>query len=708
VSANGGTCAAIACTTTGFTGDAGSCTCAPNFYGQVTYTLFGTTVGCTQCPLGKYSSTASNGCTAIVCSGAFIGTAGACTCAPGFAGAPTYTAGVLSGCTPCVAGFWSVAGTNTNCVKISCPLPAFTDIYGGCQCAPGWSGVVAYVNGVAQGCSQCPTGYYAMQLGSFASCVAIACTGAYAGLAGACTCAAGFAGSATYLNGVAAGCTACPIGKWSVEGNGNTCTASLCAAAYSGVPGQCTCAAGYKGLASGLLVTYTGGLPTGCTACAAGSWMLPTPVTTPAGGNVCKFIDCPSPAYDGNSGSCTCSAGFWGTVVWLNGAATGCAACPLGYWSTAGARSVCTAVVCGPGYVGSDGLCTCAPGYYGSVNYANGMTSGCTACPIGTWSVAGSKTCSGVACLAPAFSGLAGVCMCSANYFGTVLYSTTAGTTSGCKACAANTYTVAGNGLTCLAVPCPAPAYTGSAGACTCSAGWSGSVAYLNGAVLGCSACPTGYWSQPGNAQACGLIVCTATGYTKATGQGLCTCAVGYGGVVSYLLGVPTGCTACAAGKWSNGNGAACTPVPCNNIDYIGTAGSCVCANGQSGVAKTDATGVWTGCAACPVGWWSTAGNYQSCTPAPCTAGYSGVAGSCMCDNGLQGTSLFVNGQWTGCQLCPTGFWSVPAATATCTAITCPAPGYTGVSGYCQCSTGYSGTVSYVGGVATGCALVSG
>ena len=108
---------------------------------------------------------------------------------------------------------------------------------------------------------------------------------------------------------------------------------------------------------------------------------------------------------------------------------------------------------------------------------------------------------------------------------------------SGCNVCLTGKYATAGNGNTCAVIACTTPAYTGSAGSCTCAVGYEGAVVYANGAATGCTA-----------------ITCTSTGYTGTPAQ--CTCTAGYYGTVTYTSGangVAQGCAVCGTGGYCAG-----------------------------------------------------------------------------------------------------------------------------------------------------------
>ena len=92
-------------------------------------------------------------------------------------------------------------------------------------------------------------------------------------------------------------------------------------------------------------------------------------------------------------------------------------------------------------------------------------------------------------------------------------------------------------------------------------------------------------------------------------------------------------------------------------------------------------------CTNCQSGTWSTTTNATSCTAISCTAaGYTGTSGACKCASGYSGTVTYTGGVLGGCA-----------------AIPCTTLGYTGTAGSCTCASGYSGTVTYTGGVLGGC-----
>lgn len=282
--------------------------------------------------------------------------------------------------------------TISGCDVIQCDANTGTaGTAGACTCAAGYEGTVTYVDGAAVGCSACASGSWSTAGGS---CAPIACTEGYTGAAGACTCASGFYGSVLFVEGVPTGC----VGK-ACEGT-----------AYTGSAGLCTCAGGHEGTV--VFPSSSSGALSGCSACpsATSSW------AEPGNGNTCATIACTSTGYTGSSSACTCATGYSGTVTYTQGQLGGC-----------------VAVECsGAGVTGTAGACTCDAGYEGSVTYSGATASGCTQCASGKWSAAGDASCSAIACDATGYSGIAGACTCNtaAYYSGSVTY--TDGALGGC------------------------------------------------------------------------------------------------------------------------------------------------------------------------------------------------------------------------------------------------------------------------------------
>ena len=82
---------------------------------------------------------------------------------------------------------------------------------------------------------------------------------------------------------------------------------------------------------------------------------------------------------------CACSLSYGGTAYCniATGGRSGCNYCGFGKWAPGGNGNSCTPISCSStGYSGTAGSCTCAAGYYGTVTYSvYGVLGGCTACP---------------------------------------------------------------------------------------------------------------------------------------------------------------------------------------------------------------------------------------------------------------------------------------------------------------------------------------
>ena len=258
-------------------------------------------------------------------------------------------------------------------------------------------------------------------------------------------------------------------------------------------------------------------------------------------------------------------------------------------------KDICTKISCSvTGYAGSDGACTCAAGYYGTVTYIDNVLGGCTACPAGSYKTTASNggVCTNVASCTTTtgFDGSPGACACASGYSGSVAVGATSATLSGC-------YIIG-------SAACVGTGYTYQSSACVCAAGYYGSPTYVSSVLAGCSSCPGGsYKSFTGNAGSCTSVTsCTATsGY--AGSPGACTCAAGYSGIVGLgaTTSILTGCTACAGGSYNTaaGNGVTCTNVASctTSTGYAGSVGACTCAAGYSGtVASGATTSTLTGC----------------------------------------------------------------------------------------------------------------
>ena len=354
------------------------------------------------CPDGTWSDYSSS-CNLSCGSGYFCTNGMRTACAAGTYSTST-TASSITTCNSCADGTFSVAGSS------SCNLSCGSGYY----CS----------NGIRNACD---AGTYSTSTTASSITTCISCAGGKYSIA--------VAGTSDLS------CLNCADGKWSNSGSNTACNVD-CGAGYyctggiktaciggtyssSTTAGVCTsCGAGKYSSTIGATTSST------CLSCnyAQGLWSF-------SGSSQCSGITCTSPAFTGVAGLCTCAAGYRGTVTYSSGGLGGCNVCSLGTWSVPGNGLSCTGISCiSPAYAGTPGSCYCSAGYTGNVIYSNGSPTGCSVCPIGTWSSQGNnKYCTGISCTSPAFTGTAGSCVCSVGYYGTVTY--TGGILGGCSTC---------------------------------------------------------------------------------------------------------------------------------------------------------------------------------------------------------------------------------------------------------------------------------
>ncbi|EAR91443.1 immobilization antigen (macronuclear) [Tetrahymena thermophila SB210] len=203
----------------------------------------------------------------------------------------------------------------------------------------------------------------------------------------------------------------------------NACTD---AHATAGNGGTCFCNAGYYGTSTD--VNGAGSCqkcPDGTTSAAA--------TTSGTLVSSCTCIDVNAIPNGANTG-CACKDNFYGKPT--SSGASGCTPCPTGSISTFGSYSVdyCFCVDSNSVKNSSNTACQCKDNFYGTPNPTKGGATGCTACPSGTTSTAGTTDMSSCACPdtnASLNSANPPVCQCKANFYGSP---TTSGA-SGCTAC---------------------------------------------------------------------------------------------------------------------------------------------------------------------------------------------------------------------------------------------------------------------------------
>ncbi len=293
---------------------------------------------------------------------------------------------------------------------------------------------------------------------------------------------------------VSKACVTCAVGSTSAAGANPTGTDTTCEAiactstGYTGSAGACTCAtaAGYSGT-----VAYSGGATTGCTAI-----VCTRPSTA---GYTFTEVTATIPGFDV---TVACAIGFSGSAP----TATACTS--TGPYSVAG----CTAILCTrpltAGYAFAETTLT-IPGFAVTVACSTGYSGGAptaTACTsAGPYLVAG---CTAIPCTSTGYTGTAGSCSCAVGYSGTVAY--VGNTVSGCAgetthmifrcilshskgllhvsvpcSCILRITSFAVTVMNCVAIPCSGTGITGSAGSCICAVGYTGAVAYADGATSG-------------------------------------------------------------------------------------------------------------------------------------------------------------------------------------------------------------------------------
>lgn len=304
-----------------------------------------------------------------------------------------------------------------------------------------------------------------------------------------------------------------------------------CPVNSSGVPGTCTCNAGFSGTLLPRPGSYDGvcmavpcpsfsagaNVPGGCTCIAGYTGSVTATLSSPFFSNTCSPVSCPSLSSGTNVPSgCACFAGCSGAVV---------ATTTSPFYVSSCAPVACPASSSGANVPSG---CTCNAGYSGSV-------TGTTSSPFY------SSTCTPVVCPAnSAGTNVPAGCTCNAGFVGSVIPSTISPFFNS----------------SCAAVLCPAnSAGTNVPSGCTCNAGYSGSV--------------TATSSTPFFTSTCTAVACPSSVSTGVSVPAGCTCRPGYSGSVtsstvspfytstctevacptsSTGVNVPSGCTCTIAG----------------------------------------------------------------------------------------------------------------------------------------------------------------
>jgi hypothetical protein len=102
--------------------------------------------------------------------------------------------GSLTGCV-CAEGTWASVGSDS-CIPIACDTPGYVGVAGSCACAAGFAGTVSYADGAPTGCVAVPKAttfggssdsskdqakYVVLFAGCFLVLGALVCGGLYAG-----------------------------------------------------------------------------------------------------------------------------------------------------------------------------------------------------------------------------------------------------------------------------------------------------------------------------------------------------------------------------------------------------------------------------------------------------------------------------------------------------------------------------------------------
>ncbi|EAR91469.2 immobilization antigen (macronuclear) [Tetrahymena thermophila SB210] len=250
--------------------------------------------------------------------------------------------------------------------------------------------------------------------------------------------------------------------------------------ATAGAGGVCFCNAGYYG-------TSTDSDPIGaCQQCPNGTISaLATTVGTPVTSCFCNDTN----AYlnSGQFDCQKCNPNYYGTPNPIAGGPSGCSPCPAGTVSAAGSTSILSCNNCSDvnAFLNSQTppVCQCKANFYGT---PNSYGSKCIECPAGTVSVAGSTT---------------------ANFYGTP---TTSG--GGCITCPTGTNSAAGSTTinSCTCTDTNASLNSAIPPVCQCNPNFYG-IPTSSGAS-GCTICPLGQTAPAGSVtNICKSAIATST-----------------------------------------------------------------------------------------------------------------------------------------------------------------------------------------------------
>jgi IPT/TIG domain/Tyrosine-protein kinase ephrin type A/B receptor-like len=642
---------------------------------------------CTPCPAGWYSLAGQSSCSACIAgtfsvqqlnpsTGAIIAGATACTnCSAGYVSIGTGSAQ----CTACEPGRFTDTGALTYCEECKAGTYASGTASSSCDACP--TGSVASSLG-SRRCEPCTAGYFAAFDTTLQRHVCTECpAGSAQPLAGQTQCPPCDAGFFTGHSGQAR-CIPCGDGRMS-----NTTGRTSC---YS-------CAKGYFAE-----ITYSGerdqGTSTQCIPCVAGTY------SSTVGQAQCQ--ECQPGTYQPEAAKSTCLPCSTGRFSDVPGAIT-CTACEVGkYASTVGSRSCDT---CTPGRYtklplseqptqSSDGTlrypsyeCTrCAPSTYQD----NSGASSCLDCSAGTFSnVFESKSCTRCADgLIANVSGLSSCSRCPAGYSANAAaiacvaclpgrYASTAGLRK-CIACELGRFSLQSASTICKR--CEPGSIAGSDGSTSCSECLPGFFATGIGSVS-CSSCSKGFVANASSATTC--VACEPGKHQSSTGRSTCvSCAIGK---FSSNLG-SVECVDCLAGTFSNSTGLS----RCHSCDRgysqpdAGRSDCSLCAKGQFSTLKGAPT-----CQACPGGTISNVTGSTMCSL--CAVGKASTGGASSCFQCTPGSYASDQGLLR-CIECDKGRFASAAGSSGCTL--CQSGKYAPNSNSIECASCPVGTASTITG----------
>ncbi|EAR91442.1 immobilization antigen (macronuclear) [Tetrahymena thermophila SB210] len=218
-------------------------------------------------------------------------------------------------------------------------------------------------------------------------------------------------------------------------------------------------------------------------------------------------------ATAGQGGTCFCNAGYYGTSTDVSSGGS-CKKCPTGATSPASTtsgtlKSSCTCIDTNAIPDITYTLCLCNDNYYGTPTSSG--ASGCTPCPTGSKSFAGSTTVT--QCLCGDFNSVINdaktACQCKANYYGTP----TSSGPSGCTKCPTDTTSTIGTTAlsSCACPDTNASLNTANPPVCQCKANFYGSP--TSSGASGCTACPNGQIAPAGSSTNVCKVASTSSTY---------------------------------------------------------------------------------------------------------------------------------------------------------------------------------------------------